>query len=37
VKDEPKFSKMIAIVAGVVALTILVFFGVGYGLAKLLL
>jgi len=36
-KDEPKFSKMIAIVAGVVALTILVFFGVGYGLAKLLL
>lgn len=36
-KDEPKFSKMIAIVAGVVALTILLFFGVGYGLAKLLL
>ena len=36
-KDEPKFSRMIAIVAGVVALTILVFFGVGYGLAKLLL
>ena len=35
--EEPKFSRMIAIVAGVVALTILVFFGVGYGLGKLLL
>jgi preprotein translocase subunit SecE len=37
VNEEPKFSRMIAIVAGVVALTILVFFGVGYGLGKLLL
>ena len=35
--DEPKFSRMLAIVAGVVAFTILVFFGVGYGLGKLLL
>ena len=35
--DEPKFSRMIALVAGVVALTILVFFGVGYGLGKLFL
>jgi preprotein translocase subunit SecE len=37
VNEEPKFSRMIAIVAGVVALTILVFFGVGYGLGKLFL
>jgi preprotein translocase subunit SecE len=35
--EEPKFSRMIALVAGVVALTILVFFGVGYGLGKLFL
>lgn len=35
--DEPKFTRMIAIVAGVVALTILVFFGIGYGLGKLFL
>lgn len=35
--EEPKFSRMIAIVAGVVALTILVFFGIGYGLGKLFL
>jgi hypothetical protein len=35
--DEPKFSRMIALVAGVVALTILVFFGIGYGLGKVFL
>lgn len=35
--EEPKFSRMIAIVAGVVAVTILVFFGIGYGLGKLFL
>ncbi|CAB4880242.1 unannotated protein [freshwater metagenome] len=35
--EEPKFSRMMAIVAVVVAATILLFFGVGYGLAKLLL
>ena len=35
--DEPKFTKMIAVVAGVVAVVILVFFAVGYGLGRLLL
>lgn len=35
--DEPRFTRMIALVAGVVALVILVFFGIGYGLGKLLL
>lgn len=35
--DEPRFSRMIAIVAGVVALTILIFFGIGYGLGRLVL
>ena len=35
--DEPKFTKMIALVAGVVAVVILVFFAVGYGLGRLLL
>jgi preprotein translocase subunit SecE len=37
VSKEPKFSRMIAIVAGVVALTILVFFGIGYGFGRLML
>lgn len=35
--EEPKVTRMIAIVAGVVAVTILVFFGIGYGLGKLFL
>lgn len=35
--EEPRFSRMIALVAGVVALTILAFFGIGYGLGRLLL
>jgi len=37
VKEEPRFSRMIALVAGVVALVILVFFAVGYALGKILL
>ena len=36
-KEEPRFSRMIALVAGVVALVILVFFAVGYALGKILL
>jgi len=37
VKEEPRFSRMIALVAGVVAVVILVFFAVGYALGKILL
>lgn len=36
-KEEPRFSRMIALVAGVVAVVILVFFAVGYALGKILL
>lgn len=35
--EEPRFSRMIGLVAVVVALTILVFFGIGYGFGKLFL
>ena len=35
--EEPRFSRMIALVAGVVAVVILVFFAVGYALGKILL
>lgn len=35
--DGPSFVTMIAFVAVVVALVILVFFGVGYGLGRLFL
>jgi preprotein translocase subunit SecE len=35
--NQPKFSRMIGLVAVVVAFTILVFFGVGYGFGKLFL
>lgn len=35
--EEPRFTKMIALVAGVVAAVILVFFAVGYGLGRLFL
>jgi len=37
VNDEPRFSRMIGIVAAAVAVVILVFFGIGFGLGKLLL
>ena len=35
--EEPRFSRMIGLVAVVVAVTILVFFGIGYGLGRLFL
>jgi hypothetical protein len=37
VNEEPRFSRMIGLVAVVVAVTILVFFGIGYGLGRLFL
>lgn len=33
--EEPRFSRMIGLVAVVVAVTILVFFGLGYAFGKL--
>jgi hypothetical protein len=37
VNDGPRFLPMIGLVAAVVALVILVFFGIGYAVGRLLL
>ena len=36
-EDEPSFLKMVGLVATVVALVILVFFGIGYAFGRLFL
>jgi preprotein translocase subunit SecE len=37
VNEQPKFSRMIGLVAVVVAATILIFFGIGYGFGRMFL